>query len=95
LKLQPVPIPPELATLWSSVEHLAGAQFNSLLMNHYRDGSDCVGWHADNEKLYGPNPTIASLSFGQPREFIMRCNAAPDFQLGFNLGQGDMLVMAG
>ncbi|KAL6753545.1 hypothetical protein V8C86DRAFT_454724 [Haematococcus lacustris] len=67
LKLQPVPIPPELATLWSSVEHLAGAQFNSLLMNHYRDGSDCVGWHADNEKLYGPNPTIASLSFGQPR----------------------------
>lgn len=51
---------------------LPGSQFNSLLLNRYKGGNDNVGWHADDEKLYGPTPEIASVSFGCEREFLLK-----------------------
>ncbi|KAL8137332.1 hypothetical protein V2J09_003333 [Rumex salicifolius] len=51
---------------------LPGSSFNSLLLNRYKGGNDYVGWHADDEKLYGPCPEIASLSFGCERDFILK-----------------------
>ncbi|XP_043706027.1 DNA oxidative demethylase ALKBH2 isoform X2 [Telopea speciosissima] len=53
-------------------EALPGSSFNSLLLNRYKSGSDNVAWHSDYEKLYGPTPEIASLSFGCDREFLLR-----------------------
>ena len=41
------------------MEELAGASFNSCLLNLYRDGGDHMGWHSDNEySYYGRQPTI-------------------------------------
>ncbi|KAK1576859.1 hypothetical protein Q3G72_017045 [Acer saccharum] len=51
---------------------LPGSTFNSLLLNRYKGGNDNVGWHADDEKLYGSTPEIASVSFGCEREFLMK-----------------------
>ncbi|KAL6546874.1 Alpha-ketoglutarate-dependent dioxygenase alkB 2 [Orobanche minor] len=51
---------------------LPGSSFNSLLLNRYKGGSDYVGWHADDEKLYGSTPVIASVSFGCERDFILK-----------------------
>ena len=51
---------------------LPGSTFNSLILNRYKGGNDYVGWHADDEKLYGPTPEIASVSFGCEREFLMK-----------------------
>ncbi|XP_037491423.1 DNA oxidative demethylase ALKBH2 isoform X2 [Jatropha curcas] len=51
---------------------LPGSRFNSLLLNRYKGGNDNVGWHADDEKLYGPTPEIASVSFGCEREFLLK-----------------------
>lgn len=53
-------------------EALPGSKFNSLLLNRYKSGSDYVAWHSDDEKLYGPTPEIASVSFGCEREFQLR-----------------------
>ncbi|CAK7323340.1 unnamed protein product [Dovyalis caffra] len=53
-------------------EALPGSKFNSLLLNRYKGGNDYVGWHADDEKLYGPTPQIASVSFGCDREFLLK-----------------------
>jgi len=46
--------------------------FNSVLANYYRDGKDSMGWHSDDEKELGPNPTIASISFGGERDLVFR-----------------------
>jgi len=46
--------------------------FNSVLINYYRDGKDSMGWHADDEKELGPSPTIASISFGSERDLVFR-----------------------
>ena len=35
-------------------------------------GKDYVGWHGDDEKLYGPTPEIASVSFGREHEFLLK-----------------------
>lgn len=51
---------------------LPGSRFNSVLLNRYNGGNDYVGWHSDDEKLYGPTPEISSLSFGCERDFILK-----------------------
>jgi alkylated DNA repair dioxygenase AlkB len=43
------PFTPLLERLRKRCEELANAKFNSVLVNLYRDGSDGVGWHADDE----------------------------------------------
>ncbi|XP_065625210.1 DNA oxidative demethylase ALKBH2 isoform X3 [Quercus suber] len=51
---------------------LPGSCFNSLLLNRYKGGNDYVGWHSDDEKLYGLTPEIASVSFGCDRDFFLK-----------------------
>lgn len=64
---------PPLKELLQAVHNaLPGSRFNSLLLNRYKGGNDYVGWHSDDEKLYGPTPEIASLSFGCERDFILK-----------------------
>ena len=38
----------------------------------YKDGTDYMGEHRDDEKELVPTSPIASLSLGQPRDFIFR-----------------------
>ncbi len=47
-------------------------EFNSVLINYYRDGQDSMGWHADDEKELGKDPTIAALSFGGERDLVFK-----------------------
>ncbi len=49
-----------------------GAEFNSVLLNRYRDGRDAMGWHGDDEAELGPAPVIASLSLGATRRFVLK-----------------------
>jgi len=93
---EPRPWTPLLAELRDRARALAGARFNSVLLNHYRDGADGMGWHADDEPELGPAPVIASLSFGAPRRFCFRRKpglAPARFEIA--LGHGSCLVMRG
>ncbi|KAJ4890808.1 Alpha-ketoglutarate-dependent dioxygenase alkB-like protein 2 [Raphanus sativus] len=64
--------PPLKEILDAICEALPGSRFNSLLLNRYKGANDYVGWHSDDEKLYGPTPEIASLSFGCERDFVLK-----------------------
>lgn len=66
------PWTPALGALRELVEAHTGERFNAVLANLYRDGSDAVGWHADDEDDLGPAPHIASLSLGATRRFHWR-----------------------
>lgn len=46
--------------------------FNHILANLYRDESDSMGAHSDDERELGSTPTIASLSLGAERELRLR-----------------------
>ncbi|XP_044495098.1 DNA oxidative demethylase ALKBH2 [Mangifera indica] len=64
--------PPLKGMLEAVHKALPGSRFNSLLLNRYKGGNDYVGWHADDEKLYGSTPEISSVSFGCEREFLLK-----------------------
>lgn len=77
LRQEPLPWYPPLARLRRKLEQHSGQLFNSVLANAYRDGSDSMGWHSDNEPELGPEPLIASISLGAPRAFLVRPRKKP------------------
>ena len=84
-----------LQTIKARVEQLAGAQFNSVLANLYRDGADSVSWHADDESELGPAPVIASVSLGQERTFQLKHKSDKTLKTNVLLPHGSVLVMRG
>jgi alkylated DNA repair dioxygenase AlkB len=46
--------------------------YNSVLCNLYRDGSDAMGYHSDNEPELGDRPQVASVSLGDDRVLRVR-----------------------
>ncbi|KAI9453513.1 2OG-Fe(II) oxygenase, partial [Russula earlei] len=89
----PLPWTPELLMIKAKVEPLAGIQFNSVLLNYYRDGNDSVAWHSDKESVLGKNPIIASVSFGQVRNFDIRNKANHQEHYAVKLEHGSFLLM--
>lgn len=87
---------PALKSLKTIVEELAGARFNSVLANLYRDGADGMGLHADDEPELGDRPVIASLSLGEERTFRLKHRHRKDLKpVALPLKSGSLLIMAG
>ena len=86
---------PTLLALRDLVERLAGHRCNAVLCNRYRDGSDAVAWHADDEPELGERPVIASLSLGASRRFQLRRVDDPSDRRELVLHHGDVVVMTG
>jgi len=93
----PSPWTPTLEGLRDRLRDTAGAPFNSVLANLYREGSDSMGAHADDEPELGPskeNIVIASVSLGARRRFVLRAKHGPA-RFEYLLGEGDLLLMGG
>jgi alkylated DNA repair dioxygenase AlkB len=88
------PFPKFLDDLRLQIEATTGCHYNALLINYYRDGQDSNGWHADNEKSLGKNPSIASLSLGAERNFELR-HLASKKKIKLTLTHGSLLHMHG
>lgn len=95
LTLDARPWTESLAGMRQLVERRTGHRFNSVLCNLYRDGRDYMGWHADNEPELGPDPVIASLSFGACRRFTLKPRSGQQGKVEFELASGSLLVMSG
>jgi len=79
----------------NSIRTICDANFNTVLLNYYRDGRDSNGWHADNEKYLGQNPVIASVTFGQERPFHLKHNSKENPTQKLILEHGSVLIMQG
>jgi alkylated DNA repair dioxygenase AlkB len=78
------------------VETATAATFNCVLVNYYRDNRDSMGFHSDDERELGARPTIASLSLGDDRTFVLKHKtnkATKDIRL--KLSSGSLLLMTG
>ena len=67
---------------------------NAVLLNLYEYGQHSNGWHADDEKELGQNPTIISISFGAVRKFKIKHKTIPE-KYDIMLENGSLLVMEG
>jgi alkylated DNA repair dioxygenase AlkB len=84
----------ELFQVKDEIETVAKTQFNSVLLNRYRDGNDSISWHTDAEKELGINPIIASVNFGAIRKFQLRHIKTKE-KIEIELTHGSLLIMQG
>ena len=87
---------PLLSQIKRKIEKAAQVDFNSVLLNLYRNGKDGVSWHQDNERELGKEPVIGSVSFGSARCFQFRHKFRKDLsRLDIELTHGSLLIMRG
>lgn len=91
IRNEPNPWIPALSWVKERVDAVCGIKFNSVLLNHYRDGQDSVSWHADDEPELGP--VIASVSLGTTRSFQLKHKRRPEWRAAYDLTGGSLLVM--
>ena len=88
------PWTPEMRLAARTAGDRLGVSFNFVVANRYRNGADCMGWHADDER--GLGPIIASLSLGAARTFRIRPkDGSGRRSVGLPLAHGDLVVMWG
>lgn len=88
-----LPYTQEMLQIKQRVEQLSGLSFNCVLVNRYRDGSDSVAWHSDDEAELGQCPSIASVSFGEQRKFQLRHKYLRELKYSLTLPHGSLLLM--
>jgi alkylated DNA repair dioxygenase AlkB len=96
IQLTPLPWTQMLLDIKSRVEAAAHTNFNSVLLNYYRDHRDNMGLHSDNEPELGERPILASLSFGEERTFILKHKHDKALKpVRLRLASGSLLLMKG
>ena len=71
----------------------SSVEYNYLLCNKYKDGTENIGMHSDDERdLCGP---IASISIGCERFFDFKHKTDKEKKLRLTLKNGSLLIMDG
>lgn len=92
---EPRPWNQTLADLRNALFSEFQLNFNSVLLNLYRDGKDSMGWHSDDEPELGMQPVIASISLGQARKLRFRKKINRRETVDVSLPHGSLLLMYG
>lgn len=88
------PMPALLAEFFPRVREVAGAPFNSVGLNLYRDENDSVAPHNDHLDEIAKNEPIALLSLGATRRMTIRSKARPRRIADVDLKPGSLLTMS-
>lgn len=96
ISLTPLPWTDLLREIKLRVEDCADTRFNSVFLNLYRNQNDSMGFHSDDERELGPKPTIASVTFGATRIFVMKHKKIAEMaSVKIPLEAGSVLLMKG
>lgn len=92
--LPPEQRPPIVETMRELLSDRYGIEFRQIGANWYRDGRDSVAWHGDRIARTKPEATIAIVSLGGPRRFLLRPKGGGR-SVKYDLSSGDLLAMGG
>lgn len=85
---------PELGAIRDALCHRYGAGFGRGFANLYRDGADSVAWHGDRVLRDLPEATVAVLTLGAARPFLLRPRGGGR-SVRLVPAAGDLIVMGG
>jgi len=88
------PLDPLVEDMRLALSARYGVSFDTVGFNLYRDGQDSVAWHRDHILPAIAEPTIALVSLGERRKFLLRPHGGGPSR-AFLLGRGDLLVTGG
>lgn len=83
----------QLLELKEKVETVCEQRFNGVLLNLYSSGSHSNGWHSDDERELIRPITVASLSYGQERDFQLRRKDSSRIDERVLLEDGSLFIM--
>jgi alkylated DNA repair dioxygenase AlkB len=86
--------PPIVEEMRDALSARHDIELRAIGANWYRDGRDSVAWHGDRVARDLPEATIAIVSLGGPRRFLLRPNGGGR-SVRFDLASGDLLAMGG
>lgn len=89
------PLGPVLKSIMEKVNSELDADFNGILINHYKSGEDYISAHSDDESNLSENAKIASLSFGSERIFRIRRKWDKKIVKDAPLPENSLTVMSG
>jgi alkylated DNA repair dioxygenase AlkB len=72
-----------------------GVEFDSVLVNLYRDGRDGVAWHGDTVRHRLPETVVVTVGLGERRRFLLRHGDHGPVAHTLRSGHGDLVVMGG
>ena len=87
-------LPAALREIAACVAVHVAAPFNSVGLNHYRDGADSVAMHHDKLHELVPGQPIALLSLGATRRMDIHTIAVPRRRWRLDLEAGSLLLMS-
>jgi alkylated DNA repair dioxygenase AlkB len=61
----------KLKEITKKINQVLGSNYNTILMNVYKDGKDGISIHKDNETGWAKGTGFATLSFGCERPFLI------------------------
>jgi alkylated DNA repair dioxygenase AlkB len=88
-------LPDRLAEVRGAVSDRYGVEFDSVLVNLYRDGRDGVAWHGDTVRKRLPEAVVVTVGLGERRRFLLRPGDSGPPAVELTTGQGDLVVMGG
>lgn len=85
---------PVLGRIAAWLQAIYGEPFDKVGVNYYRDGRDSVAPHGDQIVRELHASTMAIVSLGARRRFVLSRIAGPE-SVKLDMGEGDLLVMGG
>lgn len=83
-----------LRNILDRVNRITSSDFNAILLNRYRDGSDYIGAHSDEDRALG-KAGVASVSLGETRTFRLRDKKTKKIVFDHQIKDGSICWMKG
>lgn len=81
--------------LLSAVNQFCGSKFTHILVNEYKDGTQYISDHADDESEIDPENGVVTLSYGATRRFVIKDKKTKRRVTEVPLISGEMVMMKG
>lgn len=88
-------LPDQLKDVRRAVSDRYRVEFDSVLINLYRDGRDGVAWHGDTVRKRLPDTVVVTVGLGERRRFLLRRGTSGPVVHDLESGEGDLIVMGG
>lgn len=89
----PKPYHPLVHKAIVDLENLTGQVFDVCFLNLYQDGSNHLGWHADDSPTMDPKRPIVTISLGAERDIWFRSQKDRTKQAHIRLASGSCFIM--
>lgn len=89
-----IPLTPSLKTILEKINKIFNADYNGILVNKYKDGSDYISAHSDDESGLS-SVGVCAISYGTPRNFRIRDKKTNKIVANINTLENEIIMMDG